>query len=254
MSIRRPFILVALAGIVALAACGSNRAIGQSAPFAGATTTAPAPKKVAVFPKPQRPIASIVTNTWSDEAARDNARVAETVIRLLDIRHGMTVADIGAGSGYYVMRIAPVVGPTGRVYAEDIVPDYVDGLSARVQRAGLGNVTVLLGEPDNPRLPSNSIDLALLVHMYHEVQQPFALLHNLHASLKPGARVAIIDADRPTSQHGTPPDLLSCELAAVGYRQIAFHKLGRVEGYLAVFAPPGAGELPRPEAIRSCGG
>src|SRR3712207_2412620 len=208
MSIRRPFILAALAGIVALAACGSNQAIGQSGPPTGATTAAPAPKKAAVFPKPQRPVARIVTNTWSDEAARDNAKVAETVIRLLDIRPGMTVADIGAGSGYYVMRIAPVVGPTGRVYAEDIVPKYVDDLSARVQRAGLGNVTVLLGDTDNPRLPPNAIDVALLVHMYHEVEQPFALLHNLYPSLKPGARIAVIDADRPTSQHGTPPDLL----------------------------------------------
>jgi predicted methyltransferase len=211
---------------------------------------APAPSTTGVFPKPQRPVARIVTDSWSDEAARDNAGSAETVIRLLGIQPGMAVADIGAGSGYYVTRIAPVVGPKGRVYAEDIVPRYVDGLSARVQRAGLANVTVVLGDPDDPRLPRNSVDLALLVHMYHEIEQPYALLYNLHPSLRPGARVAIIDADRSTDQHGTPPDLLRCELAAVGYRRIAFHRLGRVEGYLAVFAPPE--RLPQPEQIRPC--
>ena len=126
----------------------------------------------------------------------------------------MAVADLGAGSGYYVMRLAPVVGATGRVYAEDIIPRYVEGLRARVQAAGLENVTVLLGDADHPRLPPNSIDLALLVHMYHEIEQPFGLLHNLYPALRPGARVAIIDADRRTNQHGTPPDLLRCELAA----------------------------------------
>ena len=250
MTKRQPFLPALLVGFLALAACAGQPATGQS-------RIDPAPATAGgeagtTFPKPQRPVASIVSDKWSDEAARDNARAAETVIQLLDIRPGMAVADIGAGSGYYVMRLAPVVGATGRVYAEDIIPRYVEGLRARVQAAGLENVTVLLGDADHPRLPPNSIDLALLVHMYHEIEQPFGLLHNLYPALRPGARVAIIDADRRTNQHGTPPDLLRCELAAVGYRQIAFHQLGRVEGYLAVFAPPAPGQLPAPETIRSC--
>jgi hypothetical protein len=84
----------------------------------------------------------------------------------------------------------------------------------------LQNVTISLGEPHDPRLPAHSLDAAILVHMYHEIAQPYGLLYNLVPALKPSARVGIVDAIGPTSEHGTPPSLLRCELAAVGYREI----------------------------------
>ena len=97
-----------------------------------------------------------------------------------------------------------------------------------------------------------SIDLALLVHMYHEVQQPYGLLWNLRPALRPGARVAVIDARKQTETHGTPPDLLRCELAAVGYQQTAFYDL-QESTYLAVFALPNPPAGPTsPAAIRPC--
>ena len=140
------------------------------------------------------------------------------------------------------MRLARRVGPAGRVYAEDITPRYVEELRARVRREALGNVTVVLGTPDDPRLPAAAVDVALLVHMYHEIEQPYALLYNLARSLRPGGRVAILDLERATNRHGTPPALLQCELARAGYRVLARHTLAPGE-YLAVFTAPAPGSV-----------
>ncbi len=218
-------------------------------PLAGqATSPAAADPERAAFPAPDRPVADIVSDQWSDEDSRDNAREAETVFGLLGIGPGLTVADIGAGSGYYTVRLAPALEPGGRVLANDIMPDFLRRLERRVRDLGLANVELILGDAGDARLPPASTDIALMVHMYHEIAEPYALLWRLHDALKPGARVAIIDADRPTQRHGTPPALLRCELAAVGFREAAFHRLGQ-GNYLAVFV---AGDRPAPETIRAC--
>ena len=206
----------------------------------------------AAFPKPDRPVADIVSPTWDDEKARDDAGEPSQLVRLLGIKQGMAIADIGAGSGFYVARLSPIVGPQGRVFAEDIVPEYLHGLRQRVRELGLRNVTVIQGEPHDPRLPAASLDGAILVHMYHEIAQPYALLYNLVPAFRPGARVAIIDAFRQTSSHGTPPDLLRCELAAVGYREISFDRLAASGAYIAIFAPPPLASRPRPDAMVPC--
>ena len=125
-------------------------------------------------------------------------------------------------------------------------------LRGRVRDLGLQNVVVSLGEPHDPRLPTNSLDLAILVHMYHEITQPYGLLYNLVPALKPGARVGIVDAYGPTSKHGTPPGLLRCELAAVGYREISLDQLTGSDTYFAIFAPPSVASRTRPEAMIAC--
>ena len=204
------------------------------------------------FPKPERPVADIVSPIWHDEKERDAAGEIQQVVELLGIRRGMTVADIGAGSGYYVLRLAAIVGPDGRIYAEDIVPDYLSKLRKRVRDLGLQNVVVARGEPHDPRLPARSLDAAILVHMYHEIAQPYALLYNLAPALKPDARIGIVDAIGPTAKHGTPPDLLRCELAAVGYREVGFHPLAGSNAYLEIAAPPPEERRTRPEAIAAC--
>jgi SAM-dependent methyltransferase len=206
------------------------------------------------FPKPDRPVASIVSPIWHDEKERDDAGEPGQLVRLLGIKSGMTVADIGAGSGYYVVRLSPIVGPNGRIIAEDIVPNYLQSLRKRVRDLGLQNIVVSRGEAHDPRLPADSVDIAILVHMYHEVEQPYALLYNLIPALKPEARVGIVDAFAPTSKHGTPPNLLRCELAAVGYREISFDRLIGSDAYLAIFAPPSVASRPRPDAIVACKG
>jgi ubiquinone/menaquinone biosynthesis C-methylase UbiE len=86
-------------------------------------------------------------------------------------------------SGYYVVRLSPIVGPGGRIIAEDVVPEYLQALRNRVRDLGLQNVVISLGEPHDPRLPADSLDLAILVHMYHEIEQPFGLLYNLGSKL-----------------------------------------------------------------------
>jgi predicted methyltransferase len=213
---------------------------------------APAGAPDDAFPKPDRPVADIVSPIWNVEEKRDAAGEPRQLVRLLGVKPGMTVADIGAGSGYYVVRLAPVVGSAGRIIAEDIVPDYVRRLRKRVRELGLANVIISLGEPHDPRLPPDSVDVAILVHMYHEIAQPYGLLYNLVPALKPGARVGIIDAFGPTSEHGTPPDLLRCEVTAVGYREIGFDRLAGSNAYLAILAPPSVAGRPRPDAMTAC--
>ena len=204
------------------------------------------------FPAPRRPISSIVSPQWSDEATRDAAHEADTVMALLGMRAGMAVADIGAGSGYYVARMARRVGTQGVVYGQDIMPRYLRYLRERVDRDELDNVRLVLGDPHDPRLPKASLDLVTMIHMYHEIEQPFGLLTNLVPSLRPGARLAILDMNRRTDQHGTPPALLKCEMEAVGYRQQSFHDLG-VDGYVAIFTAPGAVTLATLDArVRQC--
>jgi SAM-dependent methyltransferase len=206
----------------------------------------------AAFPKPNRPVADVISPIWHDEKERDVAGEQSQLIRLLGIKSGMTIADIGAGSGYYVVRLSPIVAASGRVIAEDIKPEYLRRLRTRVRDLGLQNVTISLGEPHDPRLSADSVDVAILVHMYHEIAEPYALLYNLVPALKPGARVGIVDAFGPTSEHGTPPSVLRCELTAVGYHEITLDRLDGSNAYLAIFAAPAAASRTRPEGIVAC--
>jgi ubiquinone/menaquinone biosynthesis C-methylase UbiE len=202
------------------------------------------------FPAPDRPVADIVSPEYSDEKTRDGHGEAERVMDRLGIKPPQRVADIGAGLGYYTVRIARRLGSGATIYATDVKAEYLDRLRARLAREGIGGVTLILGLPRDPRLPPNSVDVAILSHMYHEIENPFEFLHRLQPSLAPGARVGIIDMDRPTPRHGTPPALLRCELAAVGYRQLDLVSLAPADGYLAVFARPES--LPPAGAIRPC--
>jgi SAM-dependent methyltransferase len=202
------------------------------------------------FPKPHRDVAPIVGDAFSTEDARDRLGEAEEVMELALIKPGMRVADVGAGEGYYTVRLAPEVGPRGRVLAEDIIADTRDRLAQRVQRERLDNVAVLLGKPDDPMLPPQSFDRIFLVHMYHEVQSPYAFLWNMRRGLKPSGEVVVVDSDRPTRHHGIPPGLLTCEFGAVGLRRDRLTTLAGRDAYLATFRI--AAPLPQPSAIQPC--
>ncbi|HEX2803552.1 MAG TPA: methyltransferase domain-containing protein [Sphingomicrobium sp.] len=202
------------------------------------------------FPKPNRPVAAIVGNSFSTENARDRMGEATKVIELAGVKPGMWVADVGAGTGYYAVRLSPVVGSHGRVLAEDILPEVRDRLAERVQRENLQNVAVTLGEPDDPKLPPRSLDRVFLVHVYHEVESPYAFLWNLREALKPGALLIVVDADRPPQRHGMPPALLRCEFAAVGLKLRQFQSMENGDAYFASFEP--VGERPKPSEIKPC--
>jgi ubiquinone/menaquinone biosynthesis C-methylase UbiE len=202
------------------------------------------------FPKAHRDVAPIVDDAFSTEDARDRLGEAEEVMALAGLKAGMSVADVGAGEGYYTLRLARMVGPKGRVLAEDIVPDVRDALSDRVQRERLDNVAVKLGTPDNPMLPAQSFDRVFLVHMYHEVQSPYAFLWHLRDSVKPNGLVVVVDSSRPIKRHGIPPAQLKCEFAALGMHPVKFRMLTGGEAYFMAFRL--AFERPAPDKIQSC--
>jgi SAM-dependent methyltransferase len=204
------------------------------------------------FVSPQRPVAPIVSPSRSAEEHRDSLNEAGEIARLLELTPGMTVGDIGAGSGYHTVRLSRLVGPTGTVIAEDVTRDYLVKLAKRTELLRLTNVKFALGKPHDPRLPTSSLDAAILVHMYHEISQPYAFLYNLAPALKRGARVGIVDLERPTPEHGTPIELLRCELTAVGYREIATYQLAGDGGYLAVFSAPEEAGRKSPRDIVAC--
>ena len=149
------------------------------------------------------------------------------------------------------MRLARVVGAKGRVLAEDILPDVRDTLSDRVQRESLDNVSVKLGAADNPMLPSQSFDRVFLVHMYHEVESPYAFLWHLRDGVKPEGEVVVVDSNRPVKQHGIPPAQLKCEFRALNLAPVKFTMLTGGEVYLMAFRV--AGPKPAPEKINACG-
>jgi len=235
---------VAILLTLGLAACSQT----ASAPSGAQAAT----RDAAGFPIPDRPVAGIVASEWSSGPDRDAADESGQLIRGLGIKPGMAVADIGAGSGYHSLRLSPAVGPNGIVYAEDIVESYISGLRREAERRGLKNIRIVVGTPDDPKLPPRSVDRAVLVHMYHEIENPYALLWNLVPAMKPGGQVGIIDLDRTTQNHGTPPALLKCEFEAVGYRHVFTRPMDGGIGYLAVFEPPAPEARPRPADIKAC--
>ncbi|MBY0520104.1 MAG: methyltransferase domain-containing protein [Sphingomonas sp.] len=228
-----------LAAIALLAACDGGAAIIK-----------PKHDNAGPFPAADRPVAQIVSSRWSNEEDRDRKNEAGEVMDKAGIKPGMTVADIGAGEGYYTIRLAERVGATGRVLAEDIIPAVRNALAERVTRERLQSVSVRLGTPADPKLPDNSFDRVLMVHMYHEIEQPYEFLWRMRPALKPDGLVIVVDADRPTQNHGTPPALLECEFAAVGYRRVSTDDMPSAGGYLAAFRPVGA--RPEPRAIKGC--
>jgi SAM-dependent methyltransferase len=202
------------------------------------------------FPRAERLVSKAGDTEFSTEAARDEAGEAEFVMDWAGIQLGTTVADIGAGEGYYTIRLADRVGPKGRVLAQDINRDALDRLGDRVTREQLDNVAIKEGALDDPRLPENSFDRVFMVHMYHEIGEPYAFLWRMRPALAKGGQVIVVDRDRPTAQHGIPPKLLFCEFDAVGYRLTGFTEQLKLGGYIARFEV--SGTRPEPSKIKTC--
>lgn len=202
------------------------------------------------FPPADRPVAPTVSTKWSTEEARDRVNEAEDIMDSADVRPGMTVADIGAGDGYYTVRLAQRVGASGRVLAQDIMPEVINRLADRVARERLDNVSIKLGAVDDPRLPEDSFDRVFMVHMYHEIGEPYAFLWRLRPALRVGGQVLVVDGERAIADHGTPFRLLVCEFEAVGYKLLSYDDKQQAGGYLARFVP--SGKRPDPANIKIC--
>jgi ubiquinone/menaquinone biosynthesis C-methylase UbiE len=162
----------------------------------------------------------------------------------------MTVADIGAGEGYYTVRLAERVGEDGRVLAQDISREALQRLGRRVERERLENISIKPGEVDDPQLPVDSFDRIFLVHMYHEVSEPYAFLWRMWPALADGGQIIVVETDQPVGPHGISHRLLFCEFEAVGYELLEFIERPDIKGYFARF---GRGQRRvEPAAIRAC--
>jgi len=168
---------------------------------------------------------------------RDKKLHVDRVMGILAMAPGKTVADIGAGSGWFTVRAARRVGPAGLVYAVDINPKAIDYIRERVARDGLRNVQAILSKPDDPLLPAASIDAVLLLKTYHEVANPVMLLRNLQKALRPRARVGIIDRNGNGENHGVSRDTVVQELGPAGYKLIGEYDFVKSDGedYFLVF-------------------
>jgi ubiquinone/menaquinone biosynthesis C-methylase UbiE len=130
---------------------------------------------------------------WLDRSERDQEEDPDRAIDVLKLQKGTTLADIGAGSGYMTEKLSKKVGPMGKVYATDIQQGMIDLLNKRIARRKLANVVPILSSQDDPRLPLESIDLALMVDVYHELSQPQLVLRHIKAALKPGGRLVLVE-------------------------------------------------------------
>lgn len=130
---------------------------------------------------------------WLERAERMDEEAPDTALNVVGIAKGSTVADIGAGSGYMTVRLASRVGPDGRVFANDLQPQMIELLRRRVAREKITNVTLVQGTVDDPKLPSASVDLELMVDVYHELSQPQVMLRRLREALRSGGRLVLLE-------------------------------------------------------------
>ncbi len=154
---------------------------------------------------------------------RDRWQHPEEVIRVLQIKPGSRVADLGAGGGYFTFRLADAVGPNGRVYAVDIDPDMLGYLQERAEEEGRRNVEVVTAVADDAHLPVGSVDLLFTCDTYHHLEDRTRYFGHVKASLAPDGRVAIIDHNGSgwfawLFGHYTPADVIEADMSAAGYR------------------------------------
>ena len=168
---------------------------------------------------------------------RDKKLQIERVMDILGIAPGRTVADIGAGSGWFTVRAARRVAQTGMVYAVDINPEAIHYIQQRAEREGIGNIKAILSKADDPLLPPQSIDAVLLLKTYHEIAEPVALLKTLRNSLRPGARVGIIDRNGNAENHGVNQNIVVREAGRAGYKLTSKYNFVKAdkEDYFLVF-------------------
>ena len=147
-------------------------------------------------PKSGRRIAQVMGAAgadWLERSERESEENPGKAIELLKFEKGMVVADVGAGSGYYALRIAELVGPTGKVYANDIQPEMLSILKKRMRQKKVSNVEPVLGTEQDPKLPSKSCDVILMVDVYHEFSHPQEMLLKLRDALKDNGRLVLLE-------------------------------------------------------------
>lgn len=168
---------------------------------------------------------------------REKKLQIDRVMDLLGITQGKNVVDLGAGSGWFTVRAARRVGPTGVVIAEDINPLAIEAIGKRTQKENLSNVRTVLGSPDDPRVPSGSADAVLMLKMYHEIAHPVPTMKVLQRALRPGAKVGIIDRNGNGVDHGVKQAIVVKEMAEAGYKLLQAYDFTKADGedYFLIF-------------------
>jgi ubiquinone/menaquinone biosynthesis C-methylase UbiE len=168
---------------------------------------------------------------------RDKKLQVDRVMDLLGITTGKNVADVGAGSGWFTVRAARRVGPTGAVIAEDINPLAIESIGKRALKENLSNVRTVLGAADDPRLPSGSVDAVLMLKVYHEIAHPAVFLQTLKPALREGAKVGIIDKNGNGANHGLNHDVVVKEMAEAGFKLVGTYDFTKADGqdYFLIF-------------------
>jgi ubiquinone/menaquinone biosynthesis C-methylase UbiE len=151
---------------------------------------------------------------WLERTERETEEQPQLVIDALEIKPGQTIADLGAGSGYYSFRIAPLVGPAGKVLAIDIEPGMLDAIAQRARREHVGNVATVRSSAQDPNLAPGSVDLLFMVDVYHELEYPYEMMTKVRTALKPRGRVALIE------YRAEDPDVLIKPLHKMSERQV----------------------------------
>jgi precorrin-6B methylase 2 len=160
------------------------------------SSAAPLAGDQAVHPLTGRKIAGVMSAAgadWLERPERESEENVEGALDAIRLRKGSTVAEVGAGTGYVSIKLAQRVGPTGKVYANDIQPEMLLRLRQNAARAGVGNIETVLGTTTDPRLPAGQIDLIILVDVYHEFAQPQKMLAAMRAALKPDGRLVLLE-------------------------------------------------------------
>jgi precorrin-6B methylase 2 len=163
---------------------------------------------------------------WLEREERETEERPQAVIDALDIEPGQTIADLGAGSGYYSFRIAPIVGPNGKVLAIDVQPAMLSAIHTRAQRERVENLETALARADDPHLAPASVDLLFMVDVYHELEYPYEVMTRVREALKPGGRVALIeyrkeDPNVPIKEvHKMSEQQIVRELTAAGFKHL----------------------------------
>jgi protein-L-isoaspartate O-methyltransferase len=196
MHLSRRLTLNALTGLLFIAAAGSALAQKQTQPVGSRYQTVTPSRDGIGKVYIGREIAGVMGwqgAAWLERDERQQEERGDLLLRELGLKPGMAVADIGAGTGYYARRMAPLVGSNGVVYATDVQPEMMKMLEDGAKKAGLTNIKPVLGGLKNGNLPDASIDLAIMVDVYHELEFPFEVIQSLVRALKPGGRIAYVE-------------------------------------------------------------
>src|ERR1700761_2728226 len=200
------------------------------------------PVQTTATPPPSHPTSQPYSGDLSvfEEPGRDQKLQIDRVMDTLKLYPGSNVPDIGAGGGWFSVRAARRVSPGGTVFAEDINPHAVDAIHDRAVKENLPNIAAVLGTPDDPKLPANSLDAALMLRVYHEIAHPPTLLASLRSSMKSGGLFGVIDHPGHGDDHGINSDVVIAEVQRSGFRfvkQYDFTK-GDQNDYFLVFEKP----------------